>query len=533
MLLRALRELLNYKKKFKRLSKELLFKSGCESLSSRNLQLNRWLSSATKRSFLTKKQLVDSFYNLVKQQGIDSTAYRLWLTCQSPSQPSIHYDESCFLAVLGEHDHLLDGASQLIAKAFHDSPQVLLVYTDHDELDKAQNRVNPHFKPAWNPDLFYAINYLGTSVFVRRTWYQALGYDTNTCLDELLWQLLPHLQASQILHLPVICYSSRNKYLAEANAKINSTVSSITKAKVEKGLIAGARHLLFPLPAQLPLVSLIIPTKDQLSLLQACVNSILEKTYYPNYEIIIIDNNSQQPETLAWLDAIASSNNKIKLLKYTEVFNYSAINNFAVKQASGSIIGLINNDIEVINAEWLTEMVCHACRPEIACVGAKLYYPDGRIQHAGVILGSGGGSGHAHRYYPRDADGYMGRLKLVQNFTAVTGACLIVRKALYEAVAGLNAENLPIAWSDIDLCLKLQQKGYRNLWTPYAELYHHESVSRGRDKSKAQRKRYLAEKAYMERTWGELMYKDPCYNPNLTVIGEGFSLGLPIQSCKN
>lgn len=533
MLLQAFREILNYKKKFRRLSKELLFRLGCEKLDSRNLQLNRWLSSATVRSCLTKKQLVHSFYNLVKQQGIDSTAYKLWLICQVPSRPRIHYDESCFLAVLGEHDQLLDGASQLIAKAFHEYPQALLIYTDHDELDKAQNRVNPYFKPAWNPDLFYAINYLGSSVFVRRAWYQTLSYDLNICLDELLWQLIPQLQASQILHLPVVCYSSRNKYLAETNLKINSIVSRITKAKVEVGLIAGARQLRYPLPAELPLVSLIIPTKDQLTLLQACVNSILEKTNYPNYEIIIIDNNSQQPKTLAWFDSISTGHDKIKLLKYTGSFNYSAINNFAVKQASGSIIGLINNDIEVINAEWLTEMVRHACRPEIACVGAKLYYPDGRIQHAGVILGSGGGSGHAHRYYPREADGYMGRLKLVQNFTAVTGACLIVRKALYEAVKGLNAEDLPIAWSDIDLCLKLQQKGYRNLWTPYAELYHHESVSRGRDKSKAQRKRYLAEKAYMERVWGELLYKDPCYNPNLTVIGEGFSLGLPIQSCKS
>lgn len=533
MLLRIISQLLDDRKKVKRLNKELIFRKGCEKTCQQKASLNNWLFKSASLNKLTRKQLVDAFYKLTSQQGIDNAGYQLWLSCQNTLPKPVIYDEQCFLSLLGASDKLLPEAQQLIAKIFHNHSQVLLVYTDHDELDESGARINPHFKPAWNLDLFYSINYLGSSVFVRRDWYEGLELSSSLGLETLLWKMLPSLNAQQIFHLPVICYHSFTNKITEKTREIDWLILRVTHAAIQTGCFESSRRLLFPLPKNLPLVSLIIPTKDQLQLLQACIKSILEKTNYANYEIIIVNNNSQQHETLVWLNSIQAESTKIKVLNYQQVFNYSAINNFAVKKAQGSIIGLVNNDIEVINTEWLDEMVSHACRTDIGCVGAKLYYPDGRIQHAGVILGSGGGSGHAHRYYPRNAEGYLGRLKLVQNFTAVTGACLLVRKSLYEAVGGLNEKDLPIAWSDIDLCLKIQQLGYRNLWTPYAELYHHESVSRGRDRTKQQRKRYLAEKAYMYRTWKALMYQDPCYNSNLTVMGEGFSLGLPPDICKN
>jgi GT2 family glycosyltransferase len=270
-------------------------------------------------------------------------------------------------------------------------------------------------------------------------------------------------------------------------------------------------------------VSLLIPTRNKLDILKPCVESILEKTTYKNFEIIILDNQSTDPDILAWFREI-QTNHQVKVLLYNHPFNYSAINNFGVCYAKGSIIGLINNDVEVISENWLSEMVTHSCRQEIGCVGAKLYYSNGQIQHAGVILGLGHVAGHAHRFAERDADGYFGRLKLVQNYSAVTGACLLVRREIYEQVGGLNEQDLPVAYNDVDFCLRVQAAGYRNLWTPHAELYHHESVSRGEDDTPEKKARFDKEVAYMRNTWSKELDNDPCYNPNLSRLREDFSL---------
>jgi GT2 family glycosyltransferase len=215
---------------------------------------------------------------------------------------------------------------------------------------------------------------------------------------------------------------------------------------------------------------------------------------------------------------------RVRVLRYDRSFNYSAINNFGVDEARGTIIGLINNDTEVISPDWLTEMVSHACRPEIGCVGAKLYYGNDTVQHAGVITGLGGVAGHSHKYYPKDAPGYFYRLQLVQNLSAVTGAALLVRKAVYEQVGGLNENHLAVAFNDVDFCLRVGQAGYRNLWTPYAEMYHHESASRGTEDTPEKQRRFQREVAYMKGRWGNLLSQDPAYNPNLTLDREDFSL---------
>ncbi len=405
---------------------------------------------------------------------------------------------------LKDGDRLAKHALLYVREAFSGQPDALIVYTDHDQLNRLQLRTHPHFKPDWNPDLFQSHDYISPAVFFRRSFLQSLPPELQALDEHTLQRILPYVDQRHIIHIPRILYHQKKPAAPE---------------KIKPAALAS-----FSVPTPLPLVSLIIPTRDRLDILKPCIESILKLTEYENYEILIVDNRSAQVETLNWLQAIQQEDTRVRVIVYADAFNYSAINNFAVRQARGSIIGLVNNDVEVISPGWLTAMVCHAIRPEIGCVGAKLYYPDGRIQHAGVILGSGGGSGHAHRYFPRDAAGYCGRLQQVQNFTAVTGACLLVRKALFEQVGGLNETELTIAWNDIDLCLKVRAAGLRNLWTPHAELYHHESVSRGRDRSPEQRQRYQAETAYMYRTWGAIMRRDPCYNPNLTVAREDFSL---------
>ncbi|WP_409574582.1 glycosyltransferase family 2 protein [Thalassotalea sp. PS06] len=272
-----------------------------------------------------------------------------------------------------------------------------------------------------------------------------------------------------------------------------------------------------------PLVSLIIPTYNGYEITKQAIDSILEKTTYKNYEILLIDNNSDDEVALSYFDDI-SNHPQVTLLKYPFPFNYSAINNFAAGYANGEIIGLINNDVEVINGDWLTQMVSHAVRDEIGCVGAKLYYSNDTIQHAGVICGIGGVAGHSHKYFERDDPGYFSRLNLNQNLSAVTAACMLVKKPIFEQVGGLNEHDLTVAFNDVDFCLKVKRAGYRNLWTPYAELYHHESISRGAEDSPEKIKRFNEEARHMKSTWPKELANDPFYSPNLTKNKENFEI---------
>ena len=214
----------------------------------------------------------------------------------------------------------------------------------------------------------------------------------------------------------------------------------------------------------------------------------------------------------------------VTVLKYPYPFNYSAINNFAVKHAKGDIIGLVNNDIEVISPDWLGDMVGHAQRDDIGCVGGKLLYADGRVQHAGVVMGYGGGAGHAHKYFPRYHPGYLNRLAATGNFSAVTAACLLVKKRDYLAVGGLNEENLTVAFNDVDFCLKVLELGRRNLYCAEAELYHHESASRGLEDTQEKLQRFQSELDYLCTQWASYISHDPAYNPNLTLRRENFSI---------
>ena len=282
----------------------------------------------------------------------------------------------------------------------------------------------------------------------------------------------------------------------------------------------------YALPEVLPKVSLIIPTRNGLQLTRQCIESIVEKTTYPDYEIIVIDNGSDDPDTLRYFETL-KADDRIRVIRDERPFNYSALNNAGVKQAHGDIIGLLNNDLEVISPEWLTEMVSHALRPEVGAVGARLWYPDDTLQHGGVILGIGGWAGHAHKGFSKGSPGYVGRMSLISDFSAVTAACLVVQKNRFEAVGGLNETELQVACNDVDLCLRLREAGYRNVFTPYADLYHHESATRGFEDTPEKKARFEKERQYMIQRWGSVMSNDPAYNPNLTLDHEDFSLAWP------
>lgn len=281
------------------------------------------------------------------------------------------------------------------------------------------------------------------------------------------------------------------------------------------------RYLLTDIP---PLVSIIVPTRDALELIRQCVGSLLKKTTYPRFEILVVDNQSVDCDALAYLEQIAS-HESARVLRYDLPFNYSAMNNMAVREARGEVVCLLNNDTEVISPGWLDEMVGQLVQSNVGIVGAKLYYPNGRVQHAGDLVGVGGVANHAHAYLQRDDPGYCNRAMVAQELSAVSAACLVTWRNLYQQLGGLDEKHLQVAFNDVDYCLRVRAAGYRVIWTPHAELYHHESVSRGKDNSPEKARRARREVAYMRKRWKHVMSHDPFYNPNLSNMRPDFSLG--------
>ncbi|MFD1215439.1 glycosyltransferase family 2 protein [Microbulbifer celer] len=436
---------------------------------------------------------------------------------------------------------LSEQALHCFAEVLPHVPSARLIYTDEDSISEAGRRAAPKFKPGWNPDLLYTRNYIGDCLLLTASTLPALRAidftDPAWSLDLLLQiERLAEPGEAPVVHIPRMIFHRfveqsqktlcAERYLALLAAHFEA--SGCEGVTVESESESGLPSVHWPVGAEEPLVSLLIPTRDMLPVLKLCVDSILAKTTYRNYEILVLDNQSVEPETLAYFEALSALPN-VRILQYDAPFNYSAINNFGVEHARGEIVGLVNNDIEVINPEWLSEMVGHARRPQVGCVGAKLFYGDGRIQHAGVVVGLGGLAGHVHKFLPADAAGYMNRLQSTQAFSAVTAACLLVRKATFEAVGGLNERHLQVAFNDVDFCLKVRKAGYRNIWTPHARLYHHESISRGIDNTREKRARFDRESRYLRKAWAEYLDnpgRDPYYSPFLTHVAEDFSLGL-------
>jgi len=450
-----------------------------------------------------------------------------------------------FIAFLDHDDLLASHALYFVVETINANPDSQIIYSDEDKIDLQGRRIDPHFKSDWNPDLFYSQNYVShLGVYKTSLIKEIGGFRTGvegSQDQDLLLRCLPHVKSDQIHHIPRVLYHWRMVRGSTALARGEKSYATVAGIKaltdyfvangpggvtIEAGLVSHTYKVNWPIPKIAPKVSLLIPTRDRKTITEIAVRSILGKTTYPNYEIVILDNGSAEHETLAFFKQIQQEDNRVRVLRYDKPFNYSAINNFGVKRTDGELVGLINNDIEVINPEWLTEMVSHAIRPDIGCVGAKLYYSNNLIQHAGVVLGIGGVAGHSHKMFPRNNFGYFSRLILVQNLSSVTAAVLIVRRDIYKQVNGLNEHNLKVAFNDVDFCLKVRQAGYRNLWTPYAELYHHESISRGYDVTPERQARFKTEIEYMKKTWKNELTRDPYYNPNLTKDLEDFSIGI-------
>lgn len=447
-----------------------------------------------------------------------------------------------WVALLDHDDVLPPHALLEMVEAALANPRWRMLYSDEDKIDASGRRYAPYFKPDFSPTLLLGQNCIShfgmyATALVRGVGGFRTGYEGSQDWD-LALRCVERLDPDQIGHVPRILYHWRaipGSTAASSEAKDYATdaalraVSDHLQRRGEPAtaevLAPGRIRVRWALPRPAPRVSLIIPTRDRADLLRTCVRSLRERTDYPDIELLVVDNQSTEPDalaTLAELDGMPG----VRVLRHDAPFNYSAINNAAARQARGEVLGLINNDVEAISPGWLEEMVTQAVRPGVGAVGALLLYPDDRIQHAGVILGLNGVAGHAYAGQPRTAAGQAGRLRLAQELSAVTAACLVVRKAVFDAVGGLD-ERLAVAFNDIDLCLRIRAAGYRNVWTPHAVLYHHESASRGHDTTPEKQARLAREAAFMRTRWGALLDDDPAYNPNLSLNGQGFALAVP------
>jgi len=441
-----------------------------------------------------------------------------------------------FVTLMGPQDQWPIHALYKIVEQLNIHSNIDLIYTDEDKLDNQGQRYDPYFKSDWNPDLFYAQNFIRHLAVYRRILIEKIGgfrSDYEGCEDyDLALRFIEQISEARIYHIPQVLYHQRTKR-EELSNSISITCQALQahfqRLKIPVKVIeaiGGHTRVIYPIPEKSPLVSLIIPTRDKLKLLRGTMDGILNKTDYQNIEIIIMDNGSEETETLEYFNEI-QKNRRVLVIRHAAPFNYSQLNNIGVSHAKGELIGLINNDLEIISSEWLTEMVSHAIRSEIGAVGAKLYYANDTIQHAGVIVGLGGMAGHGFKFLAKEAPGYHWRPFLIQNYSAVTGACLVMRRQIFEEVGGLEQKHLKVAFNDVDLCLRIRERGYRIVWTPYAELYHLESVSRGSDNTPRKYLRLRHELNYMKKRWGKIIANDPYYNPNLTIEYEDFALAYP------
>ncbi len=449
------------------------------------------------------------------------------------------------VAFMDHDDELAPYGLFVVALELIAHPDAVLVYTDEDHLDDEGRRAAPHFKPDWNPDLLRSMNYVNHLCVVPREKLVSLGglrseHDGSQDYD-LVLRITETADPTAIRHVPYIAYHWRATSGGEAarlsegeepHLQARQVLSEHLQRTGRVGTVEPARRgsdwhrVRYELRGEPPRVAVVMPTRDGKALRKA-VEGVLFETDYPAIELVIVDNGSQSRETLSLLDLLKARSD-VRVIRDDGPFNYSALNNAAVRQTDASLVCLMNDDIEVADPGWLTEMVAQIQQPGIGIVGAKLLYPGGTVQHAGVLLGIGGFAGNAHPGFHHSDLGYFGRASLVHDLSAVTAACMLVRREAFDAVGGLDERRLKVAFNDVDFCLRVGQAGWRIVFTPYAQLIHHESLSRGYDDELEERyQRFAGEAAALGERWGYLLRRDPAYNPNLTLEGADFRIGFP------
>jgi GT2 family glycosyltransferase/2-polyprenyl-3-methyl-5-hydroxy-6-metoxy-1,4-benzoquinol methylase len=428
----------------------------------------------------------------------------------------------------------------LLDEKLANHPGLAAVYTDEDSTTDA-GPAAPVLKPDVNLDLMRSYPYVGHALAFRREYGLAVGgfaeEPSELGAQDLLFRLLECYGLHTIGHIAEPVLSAGQPYTAwlampavtaRSGAVVSAHLDRLRIAhEMQPGGAAGVNRVRY-LHDRQPPISIIIPTRDQMPMLNGLIESLLTKTRYKNYELLIVDNDSSDPAACAYLDGIERMQNpQLRVLRWPHPFNYSAINNFAAREARGEYLILLNNDTAILHEDWIEALLNHAQRPEVGIVGAKLHYPDGRIQHGGVVLGLRGPADHPFIGGAMDAPGYMQRLQVDQNYTAVTAACLMIRKSVYEEVGGLDEVDFKVSYNDVDLCLKVREAGYLTVWTPYARLMHEGSVSQTKvDKTaqEAKGKRFKGEQQAMYRKWLPVLADDPAYNRNLGLTGAGFDL---------
>lgn len=404
---------------------------------------------------------------------------------------NIPLEKNPWLMPIACGDLLARGASNSYRGAIAGS-EAHLAYADDDLLDDAGQRIAPHFKPGWNSELFRHFDYVTGSCVLRTSAEDLAGLSGNGWMRQLT---LLAAKVGTPVHVPQLLHHRRSR----PHPQVPMTPE--TSGQV------------------LPSVSVIVPTRNRLELLRACLEG-LERTDYPHLEVLVVDNDSDDPATLAHLDGLKQKGYRV--LHHPGKFNFSAINNSAAAQAGGEILCLLNNDVEVIEPNWLRTMVTQALRDDVGAVGAMLLYADGRIQHAGVVLGVCGAAAHAHRFLRPDEEGYFQRHLLPQFESAVTAACMVVRRDRFLAVGGFDEHNFAVAFNDVDICMRLNERGWQSLYEPRARLIHHESVSRGKDRKGADAERFATELAALKKLWSTDRLVDPFHHSELSPFSEQF-----------
>lgn len=446
---------------------------------------------------------------------------------------------------LMDHDDLLPAHALFwVADCIASHPDVKLIYSDEDKIDEALARSGPYFKCDWNVDLFRSQNmfsHLGvlSTDLVRAVGGFRLGLEGSQDWD-LVIRCMERIEPRQVRHIPRVLYHWRvhaestaksmdaKPYAVVAGERALNEHFDRTQTRARAEHIGFGYRVRYALPDVPPLVSLIVPTRNSAASLRRCVDSLIAKTAYPRYEIVVADNASDDAAALACLDHLAKVPN-VRVLRQVQRLHEAALRNAAVEGATGEVIAMVDDCLEVMAPEWLVEMVSPAMQPGVGAVGARLMDRRRILTHAGIILGLGadGVAGHSHRGMPAGREGYGGRAALIQSLSAVTSVCMVIRKDRYLEVGGFDGSHLKAAFLDVDFCLRLGEAGLRTFWTPYAELLDHRPSSRARKSMEPASGSYLEDVAYMKRRWGALLANDPAYSPNLMLAREDFSYAWP------